>query len=264
MAWPLGGATLLHVAVLLALLLLPAIVLESTPQPSPVTLVLQAAPLPANKPPLPTAEPSPKPQPPPQIAQPPVQPPHVAPLPVQPPPPPQPAPEQTVSLPPPPPVPPPAPAPVQTTTLPLPPPHVPPPPREAHPRPRRPPMLARRPVTPRPQAVQQAAAPPAPPPQAAPVLSTSWKQALATWLATHRVYPEMARRRAEQGNVTVRFTVEPSGQVTQVFVVHSSGFDLLDAAAKAMLRGATVPPFSGGMAAQPVTATVQIRYALEG
>jgi protein TonB len=99
----------------------------------------------------------------------------------------------------------------------------------------------------------------APPPQ----ISASWKQALAAWLASHKVYPEEARRRGEQGNVTLRFTVEPSGQVANVAVVRGSGSSRLDAAAEAMLRNATLPPFDAGMRQTPITATVQIHYALE-
>jgi len=85
---------------------------------------------------------------------------------------------------------------------------------------------------------------------------------LAAWLASHKVYPAEARRRGEQGNVTLRFTVEPSGQVVKVAVARGSGSPRLDAAAAAMLRGAILPPFDPAMRQVPVTATVQIRYAL--
>jgi len=91
----------------------------------------------------------------------------------------------------------------------------------------------------------------------------SWERALSAWLASHKVYPEEARRRDEQGNVTVRFTVEPSGRVTDVAVVGSSGAPRLDAAAAALLRNATLPPFDPSMPQRPISATVQIRYHLE-
>ena len=94
-------------------------------------------------------------------------------------------------------------------------------------------------------------------------MSVSWQQALAAWLAAHKVYPEEARRRGEQGNVTLRFTVEPSGQVVNVAVVHSSGSRLLDTAAQAMLRNAKLPPFDPSMPRVPITTTVPIRYHLE-
>lgn len=63
--------------------------------------------------------------------------------------------------------------------------------------------------------------------------------------------------------MTVRFTVEPSGVVTGVTVVGSSGSPRLDAAAEAMLRHAMLPPFDATMPQRPVTATVQIRYHLQ-
>jgi len=155
----------------------------------------------------------------------------------------------------------------------LPPPAPPPPPPSPRPRP----LPARRataapskaietpPSPPQPPAQSPAAQAPAPAPAeaAAPQITASWRQALAAWLASHKVYPEEARRRGEQGNVTVRFTVEPSGQVTNVTVVHGSGSPRLDAAAEALLRNATLPAFDPAMRQTPVTATVQIHYALE-
>jgi protein TonB len=111
---------------------------------------------------------------------------------------------------------------------------------------------------PAPQAVS-----PAPAEAPAPQVSASWTQALAVWLASHKVYPEEARRRGEQGNVTLRFTVEPSGEVASVAVVHGSGSSRLDTAAEAMLRNATLPRFDPAMRQVPITVTVQIHYALE-
>jgi len=101
------------------------------------------------------------------------------------------------------------------------------------------------------------------PPVAAQVISPSWQRALAEWLAEHKAYPDAARRRGEQGDVTLRFTVQRSGQVTDVTVVKSSGSPRLDAAAMAMLRGASVPPFDTAMTELRITATVPIRYRLE-
>jgi periplasmic protein TonB len=123
----------------------------------------------------------------------------------------------------------------------------------------------RAPSPPQPPAPSAAppAATPAPTPPSPAQTSAAWRQALAAWLASHKVYPEEARRRGEQGSVTVRFTVDPSGEVVNVAVVRGSGSAGLDAAAEAMLRGATLPPFDPTMRQAPVTATVQIRYALD-
>jgi protein TonB len=80
---------------------------------------------------------------------------------------------------------------------------------------------------------------------------------LAAWLAAHRRYPEEARRRSQQGDVTVRFTVAADGRVSDVSVTNGSGVGALDAAALAMLQGATVP--APGIEA---TRTVRIRFRL--
>lgn len=116
------------------------------------------------------------------------------------------------------------------------------------------------PQMPAPRPPPQTAAPTAAPP---PRISASWEQALAAWIAAHKVYPEEANRRGEQGNVTVRFTVEPSGHVANVQVVHGSGSSRLDAAAEALFRNATLPPFGPAMPQVPITTAVQIRYVLE-
>jgi periplasmic protein TonB len=168
------------------------------------------------------------------------------------------------------------PVPAPAEVLPLPPPEAPPPPPLPKPVERR---ARTRPPTPVPAPVQQAPvparierapalapiqqAPPAPRSVGVRVVSLSWQRALESWLADHKVYPESARRRGEQGDVTVRFTVESSGQVTDVTVAKSSGSPRLDAAALAMLHGASVPPFDSAMTEARITATVQIRYRLE-
>ena len=80
---------------------------------------------------------------------------------------------------------------------------------------------------------------------------------MSAWLAAHRKYPSAALRRAEQGVVTVRFTVSRDGHVGDVAVVAGSGHAELDAAALTLLRGASVP--APGVDA---TRIVSIRYRL--
>lgn len=63
--------------------------------------------------------------------------------------------------------------------------------------------------------------------------------------------------------MTLRFTVEPSGHVANVDMVHGSGSSRLDAAAEAMLRNAILPPFDPAMGQVPITETMQIQYVLE-
>jgi protein TonB len=99
------------------------------------------------------------------------------------------------------------------------------------------------------------AAAPAGPPAAAP--APGWNALLAAWLAAHRRYPEEARRRSEEGDVTIRFTVAGDGRVSDVAVVKGSGFGALDNSALVMLQGATLP--APGVEA---TRTVRIRFRL--
>ena len=72
-------------------------------------------------------------------------------------------------------------------------------------------------------------------------VAPGWNALLAAWLAANRRYPDEARRRGEEGEVTVRFTVAPDGRVSEAAMVKGSGFAALDAAALRLLQGATLP-----------------------
>jgi protein TonB len=67
------------------------------------------------------------------------------------------------------------------------------------------------------------AAPPAP-------IASDWQHSVFGWLAAHKTYPDEARRRGEEGRVT--------------------------------LRNASLPPFPAEMPQEQLTVTVQIRYRL--
>jgi protein TonB len=94
-------------------------------------------------------------------------------------------------------------------------------------------------------------------------VSPDWRAALLAWLRAHRVYPEEARRRGEEGEVDLRFAVSQDGAVTSVAITHSSGSDRLDAAALTMLRGAHVPAFPPDMKVIETVQTARIRYQLD-
>ncbi len=116
------------------------------------------------------------------------------------------------------------------------------------------------PPSPAPGSAPAAAAPSAPsagPPAAAPSVAPGWNALLAAWLAAHRRYPEEARKRSEEGDVTIRFTVASDGRVSDVAVVKGSGFGALDNSALSMLQSATLP--APGVEA---TRTVRIRFRL--
>jgi protein TonB len=93
-------------------------------------------------------------------------------------------------------------------------------------------------------------------------IANDWRRELASWFAAHKTYPDEARRSGTEGNLVLRFTADRSGRVLDVVVVRSAGSALLDAAAIAMVRNATLPPFTAGMSQDRVTVTVQIHYAL--
>jgi len=77
------------------------------------------------------------------------------------------------------------------------------------------------------------------------------------------VYPAGARRRAQQGTVTVRVLVGADGSVERAEVADSSGFDALDDAALETVRSRWrfVPARHGGLAVESWV-LVPIRFAL--
>lgn len=115
-------------------------------------------------------------------------------------------------------------------------------------------------TTPPPDA--SASAPASAPPRENVPIAGVWQRLLAAWLAAHKTYPDEARRRNMEGSVVLRFTADRSGRVLDVVLVRSAGSPVFDAAAQAMVRNATLPPFTAGMPQQTITVTVQIRYAL--
>ena len=279
-------SVLLHTAAFAALMGLAMHVPEPVPPDEvPVEMVFQQPAEEVTPPPEPVAEtqlaPEPSPSelapretPPPELPAP------ASPRPVVPPEPP--APPEPVSkpqpIPPPPePRPPPEPVPPPETPRALPPPKPPPPTRPVvkpvavkPPEPMR--EIMPRAVRPAPASVPSPPArtgPAAPPPVAAPpapaavpVVDPSWQRAVAGWLASGRNYPEEARRRGEEGRVTVRFTVDRSGRVLEASVVGPSGATLLDAAALALLRQASLPAFPSSMTQARITITTTVRYTL--
>jgi protein TonB len=90
----------------------------------------------------------------------------------------------------------------------------------------------------------------------------AWRASLAGWLAARKAYPEEARRRGEEGNVTVRFTVDRSGRVVEAAIVGGSGSVLLDQAALGLLRQAALPAFPAAMPQTRITITTTMRYSL--
>lgn len=70
----------------------------------------------------------------------------------------------------------------------------------------------------------------------------TWQKALHLHLNKHKRYPGEARNRRVQGVVTVAFSIEPSGAVTNKRILKGSGSSLLDAEALEMLTRASPLP----------------------
>lgn len=114
----------------------------------------------------------------------------------------------------------------------------------------------------------QGAAAPAPSPAPGPAAATpdeiaAWQAALSAWVERHRRYPPAARFRQEEGVVRVRFELDPAGQARHVTVESPSGSAALDAAALALLTGATLPAPPPGLDPARRSVSLPIRYRLE-
>jgi protein TonB len=221
-----------------------AAVPDFRPPPAPVPSTQEPRPEPPRPAPPPQQA---EPEPPPQKAQPKPPPPESAP--------PKPPPQKAQPKPPPPQNAQPKPAPQQEAK----PRSAPPAPRAAAPAPAPSPAPS---AAPSPRGGSAGAAPPAAASQpgsasAVTPVAPGWNALLAAWLAANRRYPEEARRRGVEGEVTVRFSVAADGRVTDVAIVAASGSSALDGAAVAMLRGARLPAPGAD-----VTRTVRIRYRL--
>lgn len=77
------------------------------------------------------------------------------------------------------------------------------------------------------------------------------------------IYPEIARRRGEQGRVLLRVNVSADGQPIEVDVAQTSGYPTLDAAAQSAVRGwRFIPAMQAGTPIAAV-ADVPVRFRLE-
>ncbi|WP_143273218.1 energy transducer TonB [Azospirillum palustre] len=83
-------------------------------------------------------------------------------------------------------------------------------------------------------------------------------------LARHKIYPQAARLRREEGTVLVRFTIVADGTITGWTVVQGSGHGNLDRAAEEMIqRASPLPPIPAGMGRARIDITFPVRYALQ-
>lgn len=126
------------------------------------------------------------------------------------------------------------------------------------------------PVPPAPVAVASVpAVAPEPPPSVAPAKPQSevlagYRQRLSELFAAHHEYPRVAALRGWEGEVRLRLKVARKGNLLLVQLDHSSGFDVLDQHALAMLSGlGSLPPLPEALDASEIQIVVPINYKLK-
>ncbi len=113
------------------------------------------------------------------------------------------------------------------------------------------------------------AARPAPAPAIAPQRPQSevlegYRQRLGELFARHQEYPRVAAMRGWEGEVRLRLKVARKGNLLGVVVDRSSGFDVLDQHALAMLEHlASLPPLPEALEANEIQVVVPINYKLK-
>lgn len=86
---------------------------------------------------------------------------------------------------------------------------------------------------------------------------------LMAWLNQHKRYPVELKQKKQEGIVEVEFTVDRSGQVTEMTIAKSCGHDLLDQAALQMLADATpLPPIPNFIDEDSLTLVIPVEYSL--
>jgi TonB family protein len=75
---------------------------------------------------------------------------------------------------------------------------------------------------------------------------SAYISAMAAAIRSRLFYPPAARARGAKGVVGVAFTIGASGALASFAITRSSGDDVLDAAARALVQSAHFPPPPGG------------------
>ena len=96
-----------------------------------------------------------------------------------------------------------------------------------------------------------------------PDLLLAYRRQLSELLARQQEYPRVAALRGWEGEVRLRLQVARKGQLLAVHLEHSSGFDVLDKHALAMLAGfGTLPPFPEALNDSELQVVIPINYKL--
>ncbi|MBU3694386.1 MAG: energy transducer TonB [Rhodocyclaceae bacterium] len=94
-------------------------------------------------------------------------------------------------------------------------------------------------------------------------LRRGFVRGVAAAVARHRNYPQMARRKGWQGEVQLRVLIGAAGQLVEVGVQQSSGYEVLDKEAMEMVRRAAPFPLLVGMKREEFPITLPVAFRLE-
>ena len=119
-----------------------------------------------------------------------------------------------------------------------------------------------------PQVAPKAEAPVSPARQVQPSLDTvalkAFGEVLARAIGKRKDYPRLARIRNWQGTTELKLQIGPDGKLQDVHVGHSSGFEVLDAAAVQMVHNAApLPDVPEALRGRELTMTVPVVFKLE-
>ena len=113
-------------------------------------------------------------------------------------------------------------------------------------------------------AAQPTAAEPSVPARSQSSLLAAYRQSLTEIFAGQQQYPRVAAMRGWEGEVRLHLRVARKGNLIAVKLDHSSGFDVLDQHALAMLEQlATLPPLPDGLEANEIQVVVPVNYKLK-
>ena len=114
------------------------------------------------------------------------------------------------------------------------------------------------------QTTAQPAAEPSVPARSQSSLLAAYRQSLTEIFAGQQQYPRVAAMRGWEGEVRLHLRVARKGNLIAVKLDHSSGFDVLDQHALAMLEQlATLPPLPDGLEANEIQVVVPVNYKLK-
>ncbi len=99
---------------------------------------------------------------------------------------------------------------------------------------------------------------------ASPDAVPNWQASLLGRLEQFKRYPRSARLRRQQGVVYLRFTMDRRGKVLSARIDRSSGFDVLDKEALALVhRAQPLPPPPPAVPGDPIRLVVPVQFALK-